>query len=283
MPGIVAHLAGSDPWGLTPGALRGLPHGSDPAGGLRSRDGRARRRRASGRGHTRTAPANAAPLLEHARAECVPQGGAPPEDGLLQAARRADEARFAHAGGEGARSHRDLGRQPRAGGGLGGGAGRNRRAPRHVARRERGKGRGDARLRSRRRPRGGRAARGVRAARRPAGRDRAHARSSLRRPADDRGPGHGRARDPRGPARRGDDRRAGRWRRAHLGRRRRRRRTRARDRGRARAVHGAALRTRGRRASRGDADLDRRRPERAPRGTGSRSRSHRSTSRRSCS
>ena len=49
----------------------------------------------------------------------VPQGRAPAAHRLVQAARRAHEARVAHARGEGARRHRDLRRKPRAGGSRG--------------------------------------------------------------------------------------------------------------------------------------------------------------------
>ena len=66
-----------------------------PRSRLRSRDGRAERRRARGRGHPRPAPAHAAPLVPHARAGRLPEGRAPPADRLVQAARRAHEARVA--------------------------------------------------------------------------------------------------------------------------------------------------------------------------------------------
>ena len=57
------------------------------------------------------------------------QGGAVPEDRLVQGARRAQPARRAHAGGAGARRRHVVGRQPRAGRRVGGARG-GRRLPR---------------------------------------------------------------------------------------------------------------------------------------------------------
>ena len=73
------------------------------------------------------------------------QGGAVPEDRLVQGARRPQQALVADAGGEGARRDRDLGRQPRPGARVGRGAGGDRLPRRHVRERERGEGRRDAR------------------------------------------------------------------------------------------------------------------------------------------
>ena len=188
---------------------------------------RSRRRATSSvrRGHRLHSHAD--PLLPHARAGRLPQGRAPPAHRLVQAARRAHEARLAHAGGEGARRHRDLGREPRASGRVGRGAGGDRRARRHVARRERGEDRRDARVRRRGRPRRGRSRR--RRSQRldvlleETGRTLVH-------PFDDpftiAGQGTVGLEILEDLPRRRDDRRAGRRRRAHLGSRGRGRRTR---------------------------------------------------------
>ena len=139
-----------------------------------------------------------------------------PAHRLVQAARRADEARRADAGGARARRDRDLGRQPRAGARL------RARAPEGIdALVVMWQGASEAKVA---------ATRGYGADGRPRGapdpteafarldelieRDRAHARPPVRRPAHDRRPGHGRARDRRGRPGRRRRRRPGRRRRA---------------------------------------------------------------------
>ena len=93
------------------------------------------------------------------------------------------------------------------------------------------------------------------------------ARPPVRRPAGDRRPGHGRARDPRGRARRRRRRRPGRRRRARRGDRDRGRTARrARGRGRAGRLGGAPAGARGRGAGRRRAADDRERPRRAVHG-----------------
>ena len=121
----------------------------------------------------------------------APEGGALPAHGLVQAARRAHQARLAHAGGEVARRDRDLGGQPRAGARLLLGARGDRRAARHVAGRRRVEARGDDRLRRRRstrrratRPRRSPCSRSSR--RRPAARSCTRSTTRSRRPARER-------------------------------------------------------------------------------------------------
>ncbi len=208
-------------------------------------------------------PPHAAPFVSHARARRVPEGRAAPAHGLVQAARDAHEARVALGRGEGARGRRWSRRAT------------TRRRPPGARAQEgldvlvvmwaarTGEGRRDARLRRRGRSRGGEI---------PARRSRATRRRfveetgrTLVHPFDD--PSTRRVREPgpggrRGPSRRRDDRRAGRRRRAH-----RRRRVAAAD-CRVVGVEPEARRRctrRSRPASRVDidAELDRRRPQRA--------------------
>ena len=201
-------------WSATGRSLRCARDGTDP-----------RRRAAGGGADPGPRPPHAHLQLEHPRGADVPEGGAVPEDWLVQGARRPQQALVADAGGKGARRDRDLRREPRAGTRLGRGARADRLPRRHVREREPGEGGGDARLRRLRRPRGGRCRRGVRAARRAHPRDGSDARASVRRPARDGGPGNARARAARGRARGRDDRRADRRRRARRRGSRRRRRT----------------------------------------------------------
>ena len=93
------------------------------------------------------------------------EGGALPANGVVQAARRAHEARVAHARGEVARRDRDLRRQPRPGARVLLGARGHRRAARHVAGRQRVEARGDAAATAPRSIRRRRPDRGVRRAR----------------------------------------------------------------------------------------------------------------------
>ena len=135
---------------------------------------------------------------------------------LVQAARRAHQARRALGRGAGARRDLDLGRQPRAGARLRARARGHRLPRRHVAGRERARRSTATRaLRRRGRPRG-RTARPRRSSGSPSCSrgDRPHARPPVRRPADDRRPGDGRARDRRGRPGRRRRRRPGRRRRA---------------------------------------------------------------------
>ena len=141
-----------------PGVRSGLgsSRGGSPPEYDRPRHGRAQRRRARReviRGRLHRTPLLSCRTLGP---QAFLEGGAAAAHRLVQAARRAHEARLADGRGEGARRHRDLGREPRAGRRVGRSRGGARRARRHVARRERGEDRGDARLRRRGRPRGGR-------------------------------------------------------------------------------------------------------------------------------
>ena len=121
-------------WSGTGRSLRCARDGADP-----------RRRAAGGGADPGPRPPHADVHLEDARRPDVPEGGAVPEDGLLQSARRAEQALLADAGGEGARRDRDLRRQPRAGARLGCGARADRLPRRHVREREPGQGGGHAR------------------------------------------------------------------------------------------------------------------------------------------
>ena len=126
---------------------------------VRSRRGRrhARRtqgRRAGGGRHPRTAAPHAAALVPHARRGRLPQGRVAAAHGVVQAPRRADEARLAHGGGARTGRHRSLGREPRRGSRVRRSRGGYRRARRHVRRRERGQGRRRAHLRRPHRPAG---------------------------------------------------------------------------------------------------------------------------------
>ena len=139
----------------------------------RGASGRTRGRRARGGASSRAASVDADPLVPHARDGRLPQGRAPPAHRLVQAARRAHEARVA-ATSEKARGVIGISAGNHAQAVAWGAArGRARRARRDVARRERGEDRRDAGLRRVGRPRGGGPGRGVRATRR----------SSSRRPA----------------------------------------------------------------------------------------------------
>ena len=168
----------------------------------------------AGRVH-RTPTFTSSTLGERIGADALPEGRAVPEDRLVQAARGADEARRAERRGEGARRRHLVGRQPRAGGRLGGRARGDRLPRRHVRRRQPAQGRCDARLRRRRST-----------SRRPSTPRRTsgcceiieeigpHLRAAVRRSARDRRAGNGRARDRRGRARRRPDRLPDRRRRA---------------------------------------------------------------------
>ena len=136
------------------------------------------------------------PMLELAHARRAPQVRALPAHGLVQGARRAEQAQHARPPEE------------RRRGVIAISAGNHAQAVayaaaeegvdalrRDVAGRLRAEDRGDARLRRRRRPRGDRPGRGVRAARAADGRDRTHARAPARRSGGARRRRHGRARD----------------------------------------------------------------------------------------